>query len=128
DQLIASMELIEREGTGVILYMRQEGRGIGLANKLKAYALQDQGLDTVEANAELGFKPDLREYGIGAQILKDLGLAQLRLISNNPRKIVGLEGHGLHVVERISLSTPQHSHNAKYLKAKKEKLGHIFNL
>lgn len=128
DQLIASMEAIEREGTGVILYMRQEGRGIGLANKLKAYALQDQGLDTVEANAELGFKPDLREYGVGAQILKDLGLAKLRLISNNPRKIVGLEGHGLHVVERICLSTPRHSHNAKYLKAKKEKLGHILNL
>jgi 3,4-dihydroxy 2-butanone 4-phosphate synthase/GTP cyclohydrolase II len=122
------MEAIERAGTGVILYMRQEGRGIGLANKLKAYALQDQGLDTVEANAELGFKPDLREYGVGAQILKDLGLAKLRLISNNPRKIVGLEGHGLHVVERICLSTPQHSHNAKYLKAKKEKLGHILNL
>ncbi|MBI3313094.1 MAG: bifunctional 3,4-dihydroxy-2-butanone-4-phosphate synthase/GTP cyclohydrolase II [Candidatus Omnitrophica bacterium] len=128
DQLIASMEAIEKAGAGVILYMRQEGRGIGLANKLKAYSLQDQGLDTVEANVELGFKPDLREYGIGAQILKDLGLAELRLISNNPRKIVGLEGHGLHVVERISLSTPQHPHNAKYLKAKKEKLGHIFDL
>lgn len=125
DQLLASMEAIEREGRGIILYMRQEGRGIGLANKLKAYTLQDGGKDTVEANEQLGFKPDLREYGIGAQILKDLGLTRLRLITNNPRKIVGLEGHGLQVVERISLSTPLHSHNAKYLKAKKEKLGHI---
>ena len=128
DQLIAAMDAIEREGSGVILYMRQEGRGIGLANKLKAYALQDQGMDTVEANQHLGFKPDLRDYGTGAQILKDLGLSQLRLITNNPRKIVGLEGHGLRVVERISLSTPAHSHNAKYLKAKKEKLGHILDL
>ena len=128
DQLIAAMEKIESEGSGVILYMRQEGRGIGLSNKLKAYALQDKGLDTVEANQELGFKPDLREYGTGAQILKDLGLSKLRLITNNPRKIVGLEGHGLGVVERISLSTPAHPHNAKYLKAKKEKLGHILNL
>lgn len=128
DQLIAAMEKIEEEGSGVILYMRQEGRGIGLANKLKAYALQDKGLDTVEANQELGFKPDLREYGMGAQILKDLGLSQLKLITNNPRKIVGLEGHGLSVIERISLSTPAHAHNAKYLKAKKEKLGHIFDL
>lgn len=128
DQLIASMEAIEREDRGVILYMRQEGRGIGLANKLKAYALQDQGLDTVEANTHLGFKPDLRDYGVGAQILSDLGLQRLRLITNNPRKIVGLEGHGLKVVERISLVTPQHSYNVKYLKAKKEKLGHILNL
>ncbi len=127
DQLIAAMEKIEEEGSGVILYMRQEGRGIGLANKLKAYALQDKGLDTVEANQELGFKPDLREYGMGAQILKDLGLSRLRLITNNPRKIVGLEGHGLSVIERISLSTPAHAHNAKYLKAKKEKLGHFLH-
>ncbi len=128
DQLIASMEAIEKEGTGVIVYMRQEGRGIGLANKIKAYALQDDGLDTVEANEQLGFKPDLREYGTGAQILKDLGLSRLRLITNNPRKIVGLEGYGLEVAERISLFTPPHIHNAKYLKAKKEKLGHILNL
>ncbi len=125
DQLIAAMETIEREGHGVILYMRQEGRGIGLANKLKAYALQDQGLDTVEANQELGFKPDLRDYGVGAQILKDLGLVNLRLITNNPRKIVGLEGHGLKVTERIALSIPAHSYNARYLQAKKQKLGHI---
>lgn len=128
DQLSASMELIEKEGRGVIVYMRQEGRGIGLENKLKAYSLQDQGLDTVEANEKLGFKPDLREYGTGAQILRDLGLEKLRLITNNPRKIVGLEGHGLTVIERITLRTPAHSHNAKYLKTKKEKLGHILNL
>ena len=127
DQLWAAMETIEKEGRGVIVYMRQEGRGIGLANKLKAYTLQDKGLDTVEANEELGFKPDLREYGTGAQILRDLGLSKLRLITNNPRKIVGLEGYGLTVVERISLATPTHSHNAKYLKTKKEKLGHILN-
>jgi 3,4-dihydroxy 2-butanone 4-phosphate synthase/GTP cyclohydrolase II len=127
DQLIASMEAIEKEGSGVIVYMRQEGRGIGLANKLKAYALQDQGLDTVEANEQLGFKPDLREYGTGAQILKDLGLCKLRLMTNNPRKIVGLEGYDLQVTERISLSTPAHSYNTKYLKAKKEKLGHLLN-
>lgn len=125
DQLLASMEAIEREGRGVIVYMRQEGRGIGLMNKLRAYQLQDEGLDTVEANEKLGFKPDLREYGTGAQILRDLGLVELRLMTNNPRKIIGLEGHGLRVVERISLSTPSHPHNAKYLKAKKEKLGHL---
>jgi len=125
DQLLAAMEMIEKEGRGVIVYMRQEGRGIGLANKLKAYELQDKGLDTVEANEKLGFKPDLREYGTGAQILRDLGLSELRLITNNPRKIVGLEGHGLSVVERISLTTPTHQHNARYLKTKKEKLGHI---
>ncbi|MCM8775787.1 MAG: bifunctional 3,4-dihydroxy-2-butanone-4-phosphate synthase/GTP cyclohydrolase II [Candidatus Omnitrophica bacterium] len=128
DQLLAAMEMIEREGQGVILYMRQEGRGIGLANKLKAYNLQDQGLDTVEANKELGFKPDLRDYGSGAQILKDLGLTQLRLMTNNPRKIVGLEGHGLRVVERVALELPPHPHNLKYLKTKKEKLGHLLNL
>lgn len=127
DQLLAAMERIEKEGKGVIVYMRQEGRGIGLANKLKSYELQDKGLDTVEANQKLGFKPDLREYGTGAQILRDLGLVQLRLITNNPRKIVGLEGYGLSVVERISLATPAHSHNAKYLKTKKEKLGHLLN-
>ena len=128
DQLLAAMEIIEKEGRGAMVYMRQEGRGIGLANKLKAYELQDKGLDTVEANEQLGFKPDLREYGTGAQILRDLGLEKLRLITNNPRKIVGLEGYGLVVVERISLTTPPHSHNAKYLKTKKEKLGHFLNL
>lgn len=128
EQLVASMEQIEKAGSGVVLYMRQEGRGIGLANKLKAYALQDKGLDTVQANEELGFKPDLREYGVGAQILKDLGLSKLKLITNNPRKIVGLEGHGLEVVDRVTLKSASHKHNAKYLKAKKEKLGHLFNL
>lgn len=126
DQLLASMELIDKAGEGVLLYMRQEGRGIGLANKIKAYALQDQGRDTVEANEELGFKPDLREYGVGAQILRDLGLTKLKLITNNPRKIVGLEGHGLEVVERVHLNIRPHEHNAKYLKVKKEKLGHLF--
>jgi len=126
DQLLASMELIEKENRGVIIYLRQEGRGIGLANKLMAYKLQDQGLDTVEANQALGFKPDLREYGTGAQILKDLGLSQLRLITNNPRKIVGLEGHGLKVVERVALPVQIYSFNAKYLQAKKQKLGHLF--
>ena len=127
DQLIVAMEAIEKEGRGAIVYMRQEGRGIGLANKLKTYELQDKGLDTVEANRKLGFKPDLREYGTGAQILRDLGLEKLRLITNNPRKIVGLEGYGLTVVERISLATPAHAHNAKYLRTKKEKLGHFIN-
>ncbi len=127
DQLLTTMEAIEKEGKGVVVYMRQEGRGIGLANKLKAYELQDRGLDTVEANEKLGFKPDLREYGTGAQILRDLGLVKLRLITNNPRKIVGLEGHGLEVVERISLATRTHTHNAKYLKTKKEKLGHLLD-
>lgn len=127
DQLLASMELIEKEGRGVIVYLRQEGRGIGLANKLKAYALQDKGLDTVEANEALGFKPDLREYGTGAQILKDLGLSQLRLITNNPRKIVGLEGHGLNVVERVALPVQRYTYNAKYLQAKKQKLGHLLH-
>ncbi|MCB9800268.1 MAG: bifunctional 3,4-dihydroxy-2-butanone-4-phosphate synthase/GTP cyclohydrolase II [Candidatus Omnitrophica bacterium] len=128
DQLIASMERIEKEGQGVILYMRQEGRGIGLANKIKAYALQDKGMDTVQANEELGFKPDLREYGTGAQILKDIGLSKLRLMTNNPRKIVGLDGYGLEVVERVPLSLTPHHYNAKYLKAKKEKLGHYLHL
>lgn len=127
DQLAAAMEAIEKEGRGAIVYMRQEGRGIGLANKLKTYELQDKGLDTVEANRKLGFKPDLREYGTGAQILRDIGLEKLRLITNNPRKIVGLEGYGLTVVERISLATPAHVHNAKYLRTKKEKLGHLID-
>lgn len=127
DQLATSMEMIEKAGVGVIIYLRQEGRGIGLANKLKAYALQDKGLDTVEANEALGFKPDLRDYGTGAQILTDLGLKKLRLITNNPRKIVGLEGHGLEVVERISAPTPVYKHNEKYLQSKKSKLGHFLN-
>lgn len=127
DQLLAAMGAIQKEGAGVILYMRQEGRGIGLANKLKAYALQDKGLDTVEANTKLGFKPDLRDYGTGAQILKDLGLTKLRLITNNPRKVIGLKGYGLQIVERISITTPTRAHTEKYLKTKKEKLDHFFN-
>ena len=129
DQLQAAMTMIQREGAGVILYMRQEGRGIGLANKIKAYDLQDRhGLDTVQANEALGFKPDLRDYGIGAQILHDLGLSKLRLMTNNPRKIVGLEGYGLEVVERVSIKTSPNPLSAKYLKTKKDKLGHILDL
>ena len=121
------MAAIEKEGKGVLLYIRQEGRGIGLANKLKAYQLQDEGFDTVEANEKLGFKPDLRDYGTGAQILKDLGLSKIRLLTNNPRKIVGLEGHGLHVVERIQLQLPTNEHNKKYLQTKKNKLDHLLD-
>ncbi|HPW76765.1 MAG: Riboflavin biosynthesis protein RibBA [Candidatus Omnitrophica bacterium ADurb.Bin292] len=128
EQLHASMKMIEKEGSGVVLYMRQEGRGIGLGNKIKAYALQDQGLDTVQANEALGFKPDLRDYGIGAQILRDLGLSELRLITNNPRKIIGLEGHGLRVVERVPMEVKANCLNVKYLKTKREKMGHFLEL
>ena len=123
-QLRRAMEKIAEAGRGVILYINQEGRGIGLANKLKAYALQDQGLDTVEANLALGFGPDLRDYGIGAQILVDLGLKDLQLLTNNPRKIVGLEGYGLRVVERVPIETTPRPENAKYLETKRDKLGH----
>ncbi len=123
-QLEKAMALIGQEKSGVILYMKQEGRGIGLANKIRAYGLQDQGMDTVEANVALGYQPDLRDYGIGAQILADLGVRQIRLLTNNPRKIVGLEGYGLTVVERVPLETEPHPFNVKYLKTKKEKLGH----
>lgn len=127
-QLAEALELIEKEGLGVLLYMRQEGRGIGLLNKLKAYELQEKGVDTVEANELLGFPSDLRDYGIGAQILADLGLSTLRLITNNPRKIVGLEGYGLKVVERVPLSVKPNQYNLNYLKTKLEKLGHLISM
>ncbi len=125
DQLRNAMALIEKEGKGVVLYMRQEGRGIGLVNKIKAYRLQDEGADTVEANEALGFLPDLRDYGIGAQILYDLGVRKMRLITNNPRKIKGLEGYGLSVVERVPMECSPTKDNIHYLKTKREKLGHI---
>lgn len=125
DQLHRAMEMISKEGKGIILYMRQEGRGIGIANKLRAYELQDKGLDTVEANVQLGFKPDLRDYGIGAQILVDLGVRRIRLMTNNPKKIIGLEGYGLKIVERVPIESKPHSKNIVYLKTKKKKLGHL---
>jgi len=127
EQLHKAMDMINREGQGVILYMRQEGRGIGLVNKLKSYELQDKGLDTVEANLKLGFKPDLRDYGIGAQILVDLGVRKMRLMTNNPKKIVGLEGYGLKVVERVPMEIHPHERNLIYLKTKKKKLGHMLS-
>ena len=125
DQLHKAMEKIKKEGKGVILYMKQEGRGIGLLNKLKAYELQDKGLDTVEANIKLGFKPDLRDYGIGAQILVDLGVRKMKLMTNNPKKIIGLEGYGLKVVERVPIETSPNERNIVYLKTKKKKMGHM---
>jgi 3,4-dihydroxy 2-butanone 4-phosphate synthase / GTP cyclohydrolase II len=127
EQLHTAMRQIEKEGRGVVLYMRQEGRGIGLLNKLKAYLLQDQGLDTVEANEKLGFPADLRDYGIGAQILVDLGLKEIRLLTNNPKKIVGLEGYGLKVVDRVPIEIPPNPINAGYLETKRQKLGHLLN-
>ena len=125
DQLATALRRIEAEGTGVVLYMRQEGRGIGLANKMRAYALQDQGKDTVEANVLLGFAPDLRDYGIGAQILADLGLTSIRLLTNNPAKRAGLEGYGLSIVERLPLEIHSNPYNHHYLEVKKSKMGHL---
>lgn len=126
-QLAAALKQIDEAGSGVLLYMRQEGRGIGLINKLKAYALQEQGLDTVDANLKLGFAPDLREYGIGAQILKDLGVRKIKLLTNNPRKIRGLEGYGLEVVERVALQMDANEENTNYLHTKQAKLGHLLD-
>jgi 3,4-dihydroxy 2-butanone 4-phosphate synthase/GTP cyclohydrolase II len=125
DQLETALGMIEGVGRGVLLYMRQEGRGIGLANKIRAYALQDRGRDTVEANEELGFQADLRDYGVGAQILWDLGVRKIRLMTNNPKKVIGLAGHGLEVVERVPLVVPPNDSNARYLETKRDKLGHL---
>ncbi|HHF51208.1 MAG TPA: GTP cyclohydrolase II, partial [Candidatus Aminicenantes bacterium] len=129
EQLHLSMKMIEKEGKGVILYiLNHEGRGIGLVNKIKAYAIQEKGEDTVEANRKLGFKPDQRDYGVGAQILVSLGITKLKLITNNPRKFVGLSGYGLEIVERIPIEIPPNDSNVKYLKTKKEKMGHLLEL
>ena len=125
DQLNSALDQIENAGIGVLVYMRQEGRGIGLANKVLAYKLQDEGKDTVEANEALGFKPDLRDYGIGAQILLDLGVRKIRLLTNNPKKVIGLKGYGLEIVERVPIEMPANKNNERYLKTKRDKLGHI---
>jgi 3,4-dihydroxy 2-butanone 4-phosphate synthase/GTP cyclohydrolase II len=125
EQLARAMEMIKQEGKGVILYLRQEGRGIGLRHKISAYNLQDKGMDTVEANVQLGFQPDLREYGMGAQILSDLGIKKMRLLTNNPKKIIGLQGYGLEIVDRIPIEVVPNPDNVKYLETKRDKLGHL---
>jgi 3,4-dihydroxy 2-butanone 4-phosphate synthase/GTP cyclohydrolase II len=125
DQLHSAMKMVEQEGKGVIVYMRQEGRGIGLVNKIKAYALQEEGKDTVEANIALGFKPDLRDYGIGAQILVDLGVRKMRLMTNNPKKIVGLEGYGIEITKRVPIEMDTNENNIKYMQTKQRKMGHL---
>ncbi len=128
EQLQKALHRIEAEGSGVLLYMRQEGRGIGLSSKIQAYGLQDKGLDTVEANEQLGFKADLRDYGVGAQILVDLGVRDMKLLTNNPKKIIGLEGYGIRMVERVSIETSPNKDNVKYLRTKKKKMGHILDV
>ena len=128
EQLSSAMSTIENNGSGILVYLRQEGRGIGLKHKIKAYKLQEEGLDTVEANEKLGFKPDLRDYGVGAQILKDLGATKLTVLTNNPKKLVGLEGHGLEITSRVPIQIEMNQENKKYLNTKKNKLGHILNL
>ena len=128
DQLENAMRMIAKKGKGAIIYMRQEGRGIGFLNKIKAYALQDQGRDTIEANEELGFEADLRDYGVGAQIIRDLGIKKIQLLTNNPKKIVGLEGYGLEITERVSIEIEPQPDNLKYLSTKKERMGHILNI
>ncbi len=128
DQLHKAMEMMDKEGAGVLLYIRQEGRGIGLVNKLKAYVLQDEGLDTVEANEELGFKADLRNYGIGAQVLVDLGVRKMKLITNNPKKMIGLQGYGLSIVEQVPIEIKPNKYNKGYLECKKLKMGHLLNI
>jgi 3,4-dihydroxy 2-butanone 4-phosphate synthase / GTP cyclohydrolase II len=128
EQLDAAMRMIDEAGTGVIVYLRQEGRGIGLVHKLRAYALQDTGMDTVQANEALGFRADLRDYGIGAQILLDLGLSSIRILTNNPKKIVGLDGYGLSVTEQVPVRIEPNAHNRGYLSTKRDKLGHLLPL